>query len=282
MTGLGASDDKWGVACMLNIIRLVAGHPALKRKRIRFCSTIDEESGVGNGLLLLMLAGVTADAAIYLDGGMNRVCIGNCGGSNFYLRPRDEQARQSLDDDTAALVAMAARMSRERRPMFDRLPYFNDNSIRDQSVIHALRTDTGGRHHMVSFYTLPGESREDFCRSLEAAVASALGARLARYETSYREPWFEPSCAAPDDAWTTLMADAVGRAIGAPAVVSTITKQDAFVLRNHANMPIISYGVRAHAASRMNHQPNETIALDEVWTGLVAGHEMVKAWLERD
>ncbi|MCX5660874.1 MAG: M20/M25/M40 family metallo-hydrolase [Planctomycetota bacterium] len=277
--GLGCCDDKWGVATMLTLIRaFMAGGKPLK-KRIIFASTIDEEHGVGNGLLLLALAGVTAEAGIYLDGMDMSVFIGNSGGSNLYLRPKRPIDPALFERDAHRLAAACAALSVEREKVFQR-PYFEHSSIRHSSVRFVRREDGHGPFFLIAFYTVPGEAREEICARLERGVAEALGPDAALYDLSYREPWFEPALIDARSSIVGLMADAAESVLGRPPVVGVVSKQDVFVLHNHARIPTVSFGVVSSESPRTYHQPDESVAVEDVWAGAKIAHEAVRRWME--
>jgi len=277
--GLGSADDGWGVACLLSLMRAALGATGPVRKRIVFASTIDEENGVGNGLLLLMLAGVKADAALYLDGRAMRPCIGNCGGSNLYLRPNAPMPEETFQRHASALRAAARELSRRRERLFER-PFFRDNSQRAASVLHAVRTDAQGPYHLLPFYTLPGEDRDAVCALLGQAVADALGDALSAYALCYREPWFEPALGDPRMPLLRHMTAAYEEVMGEPARISTVSKQDAFVFQNHAGIPTVSFGVSRIEGRGAPHQPDECVVIEDAWRGLCIAHGTVQRWLE--
>lgn len=66
-TTLLGSDDKAGVAVIMQLAEDLVQDPALRRPRLRLCFTVDEE--VGRGIDALDLDRLGADAAYTLDGG---------------------------------------------------------------------------------------------------------------------------------------------------------------------------------------------------------------------
>lgn len=277
--GLGSSDDKWGVASMLTLMRALAQPGRRLKKRVIFASTIDEENGVANGLLLLTLAGVSAQACLYLDGLDMNVFKGNSGGSNLYLRPRRPLAPAALARHTELLTAACARLCREREAVF-RIPYFEHSTVRDSSVKYVPREDSRGPFHLLAFYTVPGEADAAVCRQLEQAVAEALGADAALYDLSYRHPWFEPALIDAQSPIVRIMADAARNVLGRPPVVTVVSKQDVFVLHNHAKIPTVSFGVVRSDSPRTFHQPDESVAVEDVWAGARIAYEAIERWME--
>ena len=279
LIGLGVSDDKWGVASMLSIMRELLDRGEPLRKRVIFASTIDEENGVGNGVLLLWLAGVNAQSAFYLDGGNMDICIGNCGGSNLYLRPKASIAPHLLERHGNALQDVALQMSAARAHLFDSHALYRINSRRTCSVGYVMRADRNGPYHVLYFYTLLGEPRAKFCAELELAVANALAEDLVLYNQNYREPWFEASCGDPAEPFTQMVCEAYRRVTATEPRIATLSKQDAFVLRNHGRIPIVSFGVGRYSGKGAVHTPDEAVTLESVWVGRSVAFEAIHMWL---
>ena len=277
--GRGAGDDKWGMATMLAMLRALKGRDL--RRRVIFASTIDEESGVGNGVLLLMLAGVEAEASLYLDGGEFNVCVGNMGGSNLYLTPGGPLAAEMWRRHGDALRELAGELSAERASRFDR-PYFDTNPVRKASVRLFERETAGRRVWLLPFYTLPGEEREPLVAMLLGAVDEALDGDFALYGTSFREPWFEPSFSGPDAPMASLLRSAGLDLTFLNLGITTSSKQDSFVLNNHAHIPNVSFGPTIQAGPGAFHEPNEFMPVDRAWLGARIAAEAVRRWLEED
>ncbi len=179
--GLGAADDKWGLAAMLAMLRAIRDSGSTLRKRLIFASTIDEEHGVGNGTLLLTLAGIRAESALYLDGYGLTVFIGNLGGSSLSLTPKSSTEKGLRLLHEKSIVETCERLSAERADLFDR-PYYRENWARERSFIFAPSAD----RFVIGFYTLPGESRQEMCEALETRLAEAPGGRSRTRPTSFR------------------------------------------------------------------------------------------------
>ena len=277
--GRGAGDDKWGLATMLATLRALGKREP--RRRLILASTVDEESGVGNGVLLLMLAGIEAEASLYLDGGDFEIAVGNMGGSNLYLTPKDPLDAETWRRHGQALTDLVRRVSAERAPRFVR-PCFDTSPVREASLLCLERESGGQRLWLLPFYTLPGEEREPSVADLLGAVAEALGEGLALYETSFREPWFEPSFSGPDAPMAPLLR-AAGRDVGFLGLRTTTTsKQDSFVLNNHAKIPNVSFGATIRTGPGAFHEPNEHMPVDRGWLGARIAAEAVRRWLEED
>lgn len=276
--GLGAADDKWGLATMITLMEELAGGGG-PRKKLVFASTIDEENGVGNGLLLLMLAGIQAEAALYLDGGYFDILIGNLGGSHFYLEPVSPVDEATLAGHLARLAAACRQASAARLPLFTPHPYYRRNSHAGRSFIAERRRYRGKSCLMINFYTLPGETPAALDKTLERLVAEALGPAAAGYRRHYRRPWFEPSLAPPDTPLAEHLAAAATALSGRRPVFGTVSKQDAFIFNNHARIPTVSFGVARREGPGAFHQPDEYVTLDDAWRGFRIARETVGRWL---
>ncbi len=277
--GLGASDDKWALATMLVMMQALQSHGSLG-KRLIFASTIDEESGVGNGTLLLHLAGIGAEAGLYLDGYAMEIGRGNCGGPTLYLRPRQPVSPEQLDQDLASLKRQAEVVSLNRERLFDR-PGFEANWARRRSFLPAPRSDSRGKYLQIGCYTVPGERPEEIEQTLSGLISAALGGRAAAYEQSIRLPWFEPALVPQTEPILGCLESAAATVLGRPPTVGTVSKIDGFVLTNHAKIPTVSFGCTHRVVGRgAFHGPDEYLTIGELWDGCRTAHEAVQRWLE--
>lgn len=278
--GLGASDDKWGLATLLTLMRALVDTGRPLRKRILFASTIDEENGVANGLLLLALAGLQAEGALYLDGYQMQIFVGCLGGSNLYLRPREPVPPEMLARHTAQLDAACHAISRERSALFTH-PLYIQNAMRERSVFLNPQSGPDGPLFILHFYTLPGEERGAICRALEAMVATTLGAESARYRQEYREPWFEAAPVPLDIPLIGHLSHSVRAVLGTEPQVTTVSKQDTFALTKYGGIPTVSFGCVSQITGRgAFHHPDEYLSVTDLWNGCRVAYEAVCRWLE--
>lgn len=281
--GLGSADDKWGLAVMLAVIRQLVQSGQRLNKKIIFASTIDEEHGVGNGTTLLALSGVKAQAALYLDGSGMRASIGNLGGSNLYLRPQKPLSPQRLSQDAELLQKACSQFSKIRAMDFD-VPFFRDNSLKDDSAIFVRSEDEKGSFFYVCFYTVPNDDPIEFCKDLEKILANALGSGIADYEISYRQPWFEPALISPKTPIVNYLTQSIRQIRKAEPCISTNAKQDSFVLNKYANIPTVSFGPSSLFAIVSGrgapHQPDEYLDIEEFWQGCQIAWKTIHRWLQ--
>jgi acetylornithine deacetylase/succinyl-diaminopimelate desuccinylase-like protein len=155
--------------------------------------------------------------------------------------------------------------------------------MRDRSVHAFLRTDASGPFILVPFYTLPGEDGAEFCTELEAVVDSAVGSKISGYRKSYRLPWFEPALVPPEIPLVQHVAASARETLGCEPVITTISKQDSFVLTNHAGIPTVSFGCTRRLLGRgAYHSPDEFLELRELWDGYQIVHAAVRRWLSSE
>ncbi len=278
--GLGVSDDKWGTATLLTILRALTDLKKPLRKRIILASTVDEENGVGNGLLLLTLAGIKAEGALYLDGYQMDVLIGNLGGTFLFLRPRNLTG-DKLNARHADLLREACRkLSRKRAVLFDGT-FYKDNVKRESSINLIEWKDEKGPCFNINFYTLPAEAKKAICDELERMAKEALGEEMKDYEIDYLKIWFEPAAISPDLPHVQCLATSVEEALNTKAMMTTISKQDAFVLTNHARIPTVAFGPTSRVTGKgAFHNVDECLAVEEAWTGCKIACNTVLKWLE--
>lgn len=278
--GLGAADDKWGLAVMLVVMQAIRDSGQPLRKKLIFASTIDEENGVGNGLLLLHLAEIKAEAALYLDTRGMSINIGCLGGSNLYLRPTEPCSKEDLARDMDQLAAACNGLSKQRARLFDR-PFYDHNLCRDSSVELFERSDAAGPFFLIPFYTLPGEDDQLFCKHLDTTVDDALGSRSAFYRKSYRQPWFEPALIPTETPIIRHLARSYAAELGAEPCITTVSKQDSFVLSNHAGIPTISFGGTRSVAGRGSpHAPDERFDVTDLWDAFRVAKAAIFSWLQ--
>jgi acetylornithine deacetylase/succinyl-diaminopimelate desuccinylase-like protein len=278
--GLGASDDKWGLATMLTMMQAVLDSGVTLRKKIIFASTIDEENGVGNGALLLHLRGVKAEAALYLDGANMEINIGCLGGSNFYLDPIKTLSTERISADVARLTKACRAFSKQRMPLFQ-IPFYELNTSHDCSIQVRLDRNDSGPRIIMPFYTLPDEDPSEFRSQLEKVVEDALNVRATDYRTGYRQPWFEAALVSPEMPLVKYLTASHSDILRKPPKVSTISKQDSFVLTNHSGIPTVSFGCTRRFVGRgAYHNPDERLDVIELWDGFRIAHGALCRWLE--
>ena len=91
--GRGASDDKWGLAVMGCVMARLKEEGCDFPGELVIASVPDEESGGGNGTVAVFASGITADEAVYLDGGSNQtIWRAGLGGGYCRVTGKDKEA----------------------------------------------------------------------------------------------------------------------------------------------------------------------------------------------
>ena len=157
-----ASRTTMGYGNFMMILRVLTDMKKPLKKRIILASTVDEENGVGNGLLLLTLAGIKAEGALYLDGYQMNVLIGNLGGTFLFLRPR-HLTEEKLDARHADLLRVGCReLSLKRSGLFDET-FYKDNVTRESSInLIEWKDEKKARVSTSTFTSCPGTIKRIF------------------------------------------------------------------------------------------------------------------------
>jgi acetylornithine deacetylase/succinyl-diaminopimelate desuccinylase-like protein len=122
-----------------------------------------------------------------------------------------------------------------------------------------------------------------FCRELEAVIENTLGEETAAYNQSYRYPWFEPALLPDDTPFIRHVAACVRDVLRFEPQITTVSKQDSFVLTNHARIPTVSFGCTSRTTGRgAFHNPDEYIEIAELWDGVCVAYATVCDWLDAD
>ena len=63
--------------------------------------------------------------------------------------------------------------------------------------------------------------------------------------------------------------------------MTVVSKQDVFILHNHAHIPTVSFGVCRLTGPRIFHQPDECCPVEEAWMGAQIAYDAVNCWLDQ-
>jgi acetylornithine deacetylase/succinyl-diaminopimelate desuccinylase-like protein len=61
--------------------------------------------------------------------------------------------------------------------------------------------------------------------------------------------------------------------------ITVSSKQDAFIFRNHAAIPTVSFGVSGMMGPGGIHSPDEHVAIEDAWNGFRIAARAVQGWL---
>ena len=159
--------------------------------------------------------------------------------------------------------------------------FYKDNVKRKSSINLLEWKDEKGICFNLNFYILPGEEKKAVCSDLEAMVRGVLKEHVHLYEMEYLHPWFEPATVSPDAAHCRCLAASVAEVLKKKAVITTISKQDAFVLTNYAKIPTVAFGPTSKVTGKgAFHEVDESLSVDEAWTACQIIYKTVLKWLE--
>ena len=94
-----------------------------------------------------------------------------------------------------------------------------------------------------------------------------------------RRKRFEPTFIEPASPVVTRLGSAWRAVTGREATLNTATKQDSFILNNHAGIPTISFGAARFEGYGAYHQPDENIEIKFGWRCCQVVYEVVERWL---
>lgn len=102
--GNGAADMKGGIACLMYVLRLLTDQGFKPAKPVAIELVIDEER-LGNGTLANVLAGVSAEQAVFLEpSGSDRIVVGHRGSIMFRLILKGEGAELNSRGTSSDIV----------------------------------------------------------------------------------------------------------------------------------------------------------------------------------
>ena len=79
-----------------------------------------------------------------------------------------------------------------------------------------------------------------------------------------------------------LLTESIQRIRGQRPEITTVSKQDNFVLINYAGIPTVSFGIGLLEGRGGVHQPDESIHVDKLWQGATIAFDTVNRWLEEE
>lgn len=60
----------------------------------------------------------------------------------------------------------------------------------------------------------------------------------------------------------------------------TISKQDSFILSNHAGIPTVAFGPAGNRQGcGANHEPDEYLLVDELWNAACISYHAITGWM---
>ena len=248
--GRGAGDDKWGVALMGCLAAELQRTGCEFPGELIIASVPDEESGGGNGTIGAFGAGITADEAIYLDGGSNQT-IWNAGLGGGFCRiygPDPEKIRQVVFD-----------AKKQLKKRLDAHPLFGPDFFPLIEKQFYLISERSGA---VSFFldTLPGDD--------EAEVKKQFESRLPDCRLVWMSRFLKPAAVPKDSPLVTGLQKAFFAETGRELPATGGVQSDQGLVMACGGIPCILFGCGRRGLPGSSHLADEfveTIRLEETY-----------------
>ncbi len=271
--GRGASDDKEGLAAMLFALDVLRAHGFQPASDLYLASTIHEENGYGNGMLLLAERGYRPAGVLYLDGCRNAIEVSHCGAGDAFLTvtPR-KMARNALWQIDRRVAEVGRQLLTERAQVITRHPlytgaYFTNAGVTVlpiyEKTFNRARVTDWLRYNL-KVHSLLGETPEEIKHWLEESFRAGLREFAVRLDFRYPNTWFEPSTTDPGARVVRALSAAFTRIHGREAEITCGSKCDAYILRNYYGIPTISFGPTQLGGENGAHSPDEAIAITDL------------------
>ncbi len=257
--GRGAADMKCGLAAILGAVKGLRSIGLTPNAPVHLESVVEEECS-GNGALMTLLAGYSADAVVIAEPFGAAITTAQVGVLWFKVRiigvpghaAEARNAVNAIEESLAvigALRELEAEMNAAPPPPFDRFSHpitLNVGAIRGgdwpSTVPGECVTD-----YRIALY--PGERIADLKTRIEVAVAKATAEQPGSAEVRYRGFSSEGYDIADDHPLVTTLAASFARQAGSPpALVATTGTTDAAVFGNVGGIPSVCFGPYAEQA----------------------------------
>ncbi|MHB9133181.1 MAG: M20 family metallopeptidase [Armatimonadota bacterium] len=288
--GLGAQDNREGTAAMLFALEVLLERGFTPRGDLYLASTIDEESGYGNGMVMLAERGYRPDGVLYLDGCNMVIEIANTGGCDVFLEviPNKPEARRHLWQAARRVEAISRQLQHERAEMLQSNDLYRDHYIgKYMFQCFAQHSSTLNRPDVnkalkfcLKFNTIIGETESEIKTLIKRRFTEGLAEFDMRLVFNFPNAWFEPSLTPPDAPIVRAVQAAHQTVFNKPGVIGAGSKIDAYVLRNYYGIPVVSCGPAHFMGKGGAHMPDEYLAITKLvkFTELTA--QSVLAWQE--
>jgi len=281
--GRGAGDDKWGMAIMATVPRILATAGFRLHGDLLVCSVTDEEQAGSNGAVALVCKGYQADACLLLDGCNEAVFPANLGGGNCDIQlsvPSPQTDARPLLDYFDHFRRAIRRFGKRRERKFLKHRYYSQGLYPGRAVRLSnicLGTDDVTRGSFrVWFYLLPGERADDIQARFEACLSVSRGeGRFAVRWLSRFVPASEVDEAHP---FVACLRDAFSTATGRPAEIHGGPMSDAGVLNPYGAYPCVAFGPGHMGKEGAVHLADEFITADELMSSLKTAVIAAMSW----
>ncbi|MBE6356298.1 MAG: M20 family metallopeptidase [Lentisphaerae bacterium] len=252
--GRGSGDDKFGMAVMAGLIIELKKRNCDFPGKLIIASVPDEESGGGNGTAAVFAHGITADEAVFLDGGSNQtVWNAGMGGGFCTISGGDtEEIKHAVYQVKEEIIRKI-----ENHPCFGER-FYQTIGKRDRSM-----SVTDGA--VTFFYdTLPGDDEE--------ALKAALEAQLPGCSFKWMSRFLKPAYVPENAPIIRDLGEAFRKVTGREMAILGGIQSDQGLVMMLADIPCIDFGCSRRGLPGGPHQPDEFIeikVLEEVYEALL-------------
>jgi acetylornithine deacetylase len=276
--GRGAGDDKAGMAIAATLPQVFRQDGIKLLGDLTVAAVADEEQGGGNGVAALLADGVTADAALYLDGSNQKIWnVGLGGGCCFLTLPKQNGERPSEDIERAKIVIREIKDGIRRavvaHPDFGEAFFLNDLS---QGFHNIGESETESGETRLSFFLdmLPGENEAELKQAVESRLR-AKGFSRVDWISRFLPP--APRLAA-DHPLVASLAGAFVLAVNRKALVRAGRQSDQGLVSRYGKMPCVLFGCGRRGLEGAPHLPNEYVLVDELRENLLTAALFAANW----
>lgn len=240
--GRGASDDKCGMAVMAGVMAQLKEDGCDFPGELIIASVPNEESGGGNGTVAVFATGITADEAIYLDGGSNQtIWNAGLGGGSCRVYGEDPNVIRekiiSFKNRIKEKLDLHPSFGPEFFSLIDKQFYLT-SSYQDGSVSAFLDV-------------LPGESEEEMKKDFESMFENCSFTWTSRFLKTADIPKDSPLVLNLQKAFTKV----TGRNCG---VIGGVQSDQGLVVM-YGKTPCILFGCGRRGLPGSSHLPNERV-----------------------
>lgn len=267
--GRGACDDKNGVAAMLFAVEVLREFGFQPAGDLYLASTIHEENGYGNGIILLGERGYRPGGALYLDGRVGNASLSWHGAGDLFLDIRlAKSARRQVWAIHQRVEEIIRRLQEERAAIFAANPHFAGSGSAARSItatpiilryFDRLRAIPALRYR-INIFSVTGEKETEIKRRVEEAFRDGLREFGARLQFTYPSAWFEPVHYGVDTPIARALIAAATAANGYPPPIACGSKSDGYIFFNHYGVPVANYGTGPFGEGSA-HGPDEALPI---------------------
>ena len=244
--GRGSSDDKWGLALMGWLAVTLKQSGCDFPGELVIAAVPDEECGGGNGTIAVFASGVTADEAIYLDGGSNQT-IWNAGLGGGFCRIYGNDHETVRKEIYAFKETLRKRM--EQHPLFG--PAFFPLIEKQFFLMEE------GKDSISCFLdTLPGDDEAEMKKDFESRLPGCRFVWMSRF--------LKPAAVPPDSPLVTGLQAAFRRTTGRDLLAIGGVQSDQGLVVTYGKIPCILFGCGRRGLPGSSHLPDEFVEVERL------------------